>query len=41
MPIHYDTIEDGQNENLIFYSLDLEYWGMMIGADGTWALSLF
>ena len=22
MPIHYDTIEDGQNKNLIFYSLN-------------------
>ena len=35
MPIHYDTIEDGQNKNLIFYSLSKEnlvsknhkFWG--------------
>ena len=23
MPIHYDTIEDGLNKNLIFYSLNI------------------
>ena len=33
MPIHYDTIEDGQNKNLIFYSLNKESISCSIGTE--------